>query len=135
AGTTARASEVNDNFQALADGVNANALRIDQNAQQLDELPRRPEFVRVVAKSGGDFTTITAALASITDATAERPYRVDVAPGVYEENAPVTVPDSVRLSGAGMGITVVRRAGVANSQSADAAVIVIQDGAKLADLS
>jgi len=55
--------------------------------------------VVIVAKSGGDFTTITAALASITDASASNPYLIYVAPGVYTEQ--VTMKQYVDIEGAG----------------------------------
>jgi hypothetical protein len=55
--------------------------------------------VVVVAKSGGDFTTITDALNSITDATFENPYLVWVGPGVYTET--VQMKPSVDIEGVG----------------------------------
>ena len=55
--------------------------------------------VVIVAQSGGDFTTITAALASILDASASNHYLVYVAPGVYTES--VTMKQYVDIEGAG----------------------------------
>ena len=55
--------------------------------------------VKVVAKSGGDFTTISAALAAITDNTATNRYLVYVAPGTYTEQ--VTMKPYVDIEGAG----------------------------------
>jgi len=55
--------------------------------------------VVIVAQSGGDFTTITAALDSITDASASNPYLIYVAPGVYIER--VTMKQYVDIEGAG----------------------------------
>jgi hypothetical protein len=58
--------------------------------------------VVVVAKSGGDFTTITAALASITaagDASDTNHYLIKVAPGTYNEQ--VTMKEFVDIEGSG----------------------------------
>lgn len=52
---------------------------------------------RVVAKSGGDYTSIQAAIDSITDATDTNRYTVVVNPGVYTEN--VTLKNYVNLIG------------------------------------
>jgi len=60
--------------------------------------------VIVVAKSGGDFTSIQSALDSITDATATKPYLVYVAPGRYSEK--VTMKAYVTIEGAGQGATI-----------------------------
>jgi hypothetical protein len=135
AGTTARASEVNANFQALRDGVNDNSARIDQNSLLIDDLSQSVAFRIVVAKSGGDFTTIEEALASIDDAAADRPYRVVVAPGVFDESGPLVVPAFVSLTWSGAGTTVVRRAAAGSTQNSDAAVITVEDSAQVADLS
>jgi len=55
--------------------------------------------VVIVAKSGGDFTTITAALTSILDAGPTNHYLIYVAPGVYTEQ--VTMKPYVDIEGAG----------------------------------
>lgn len=67
------------------------------------------ENVIVVAKSGGDYTSIQAALDSITDAGADNAYLVYVAPGVYEEQ--VTMKPYVTLEGAGEGVSIIRWTG------------------------
>ena len=55
--------------------------------------------VVVVAKSGGDYDTITAALNSITDASDTNRYLVRVMPGVYSEQ--VTMKPYVDIEGSG----------------------------------
>jgi len=61
--------------------------------------------VVVVASSGGDYTSIQAAIDSITDASASNPYLVWVAPGVYTEQ--VAMKSHVHLRGAGQEATVI----------------------------
>ena len=72
----------------------------------------RREFyagVLMVAKSGGQLTSIQAALDSISDAAADKPYLVWVAPGVYAER--VTLKSWVDVEGSGPGITVITASG------------------------
>jgi hypothetical protein len=61
--------------------------------------------VVIVAQSGGDYTSVQAAIDSITDATADNPYLVWVAPGVYSET--VTMKPYVHLQGAGQEATII----------------------------
>lgn len=65
--------------------------------------------VITVAESGGDFSTIAAALNSITDASPGNPYLVRVAPGLYD--GIVTFRDGVTVEGAGPGVTVLTNSG------------------------
>lgn len=58
-----------------------------------------------VAKSGGDFTTVTAALNSITDASSAYRYLIRIAPGVYTEQ--VTMKQWVDIEGSGEGTTTI----------------------------
>jgi hypothetical protein len=69
------------------------------------QLATHYQNVVVVAKSGGDTTTVQAAINSISDAAADNPYLVWVAPGVYEEQ--VTLKEFVHLQGAGPRVTVI----------------------------
>jgi hypothetical protein len=61
--------------------------------------------VVVVAKSGGNYGSVQAAIDSIADASAANPYLVWVAPGVYNET--VTMKPYVHLRGAGQEATVI----------------------------
>jgi len=71
--------------------------------------------IKIVAKSGGDFTTITAALNSITDASAGNPYLIFVAPGVYSEQ--VTMKPYVDIQGAGEQATMITYTGIGGSST------------------
>ncbi|MEM7114988.1 MAG: pectinesterase family protein [Chloroflexota bacterium] len=73
--------------------------------------------VIVVAKSGGDFTTLTDALASITTASASNPYLIKIAPGVYQEQ--VDLKDYVDIEGSGEGATILRGLGGNTSPNTD----------------
>jgi len=58
-----------------------------------------------VAKSGGDFTTVTAALASIHGNDGLHPYLSRVAPGTYAESAGIDLLDYVDIEGSGENVT------------------------------
>lgn len=53
-----------------------------------------------VAKSGAEFTSVKAALDSITDSSTTKRYAVHVYPGIYTED-PMTMPDYVSIIGMG----------------------------------
>jgi hypothetical protein len=61
--------------------------------------------VVIVAKSGGDYTSVQAAVDSIADASVDHAYLVWIAPGVYSET--VTMKPYVHLQGAGRELTVI----------------------------
>jgi hypothetical protein len=68
--------------------------------------------VIIVAKSGGDYTSVQAAINSISDAAADSAYLVWIAPGVYDET--VMMKPYVHLQGAGQEATIITSA-VGNS--------------------
>ncbi|NPV08251.1 MAG: hypothetical protein HPY83_09870 [Anaerolineae bacterium] len=82
--------------------------------------------VVVVAKRGGDFSTIQAALDSITGASAMNHYLVWVAPGVYNEN--VTMKQYVDIEGAGELATKITAGG---SSSLDSGTVIGASNAEL----
>jgi hypothetical protein len=89
--------------------------------------------VVVVAKSGGDYVSVQAAIDSITDATAGNPYLVWVAPGVYEEQ--VTMKPFVHLQGAGQEATIITSAASDSAWPPTQATLVLASDISLRDLT
>ncbi|MFO7743736.1 MAG: pectinesterase family protein [Anaerolineae bacterium] len=87
----------------------------------------------VVAKSGGDFTSVQAATDSITDASAANPYLVWVAPGVYSET--VTMSPHVHLQGAGQEVTVISSTVSTDSTPPTVATLALAGDTSLRDLT
>lgn len=69
----------------LANGLDANGFLVP------------PDRTRIVAKTNAPFTSIQAAVDSITDASYSKRYMIYIAPGVYDEN--LTLKDHVYLYG------------------------------------
>ncbi|MGH2677575.1 MAG: hypothetical protein ACRDHB_04350, partial [Actinomycetota bacterium] len=86
------------------DGIDSSDL-----AQKLDN-------VVTVSSSGGDFTSIQAAVDSVTDASGSNPYLVLVGPGTY--TGQVTLTSGVSLQGSGRLATVVTAPGAQDCSSA-----------------
>lgn len=94
-----------------------------------------PEWshVKVVAKSGGDYTTINDALAAISPSSTDR-YLILVMPGVYEER--VELPEYVHLKGVGTGVTYVSSlANTNNFNDNTAATMLVPANAQVSDLT
>lgn len=83
----------------------------------------------VVAKSGGDYTTIQDAIDSIDDASSTNMYVVYVAPGVYTEQ--VTMTDYVHVVGAQKEAVTVTY----DATSYDSPVITLADNSVVRDLT
>lgn len=104
-----------DQFQVRASGgVNfeTNGAPFTINGSELAIQGSPYANVVIVAKSGGDFTSIQAALDSIYTASASNPYLVWVAPGVYNES--VTMKSYVDIEGAGESLTKITYVGGPN---------------------
>lgn len=89
------------------------------------------QYVVTVAKSGGDFTTINDALASISPGENSR-YLIWVAPGLYTET--VTLPEYVYLQGAGANITGLTSVNTGNQNNASTATLVVPANAQVSDI-
>ena len=78
----------------------------------------RPAHVVWVAASGGDFTTVTAALNSITDNSSTNQYVIKVAPGTYTEPNGISLKDYVDIEGSGQDVTTITCPGCSEVMSA-----------------
>lgn len=120
AGTPALASEVNANFQSLA------------NRLAMIESPR--DVLRV-SEIGGDFETVAAAAAEAALlATADSPIQVRIAPGIYEVTSQIVVAPFVHLQGSGQESTILRGSLSGGIGSTDAGLILLGSRATLSDL-
>ncbi len=89
-----------------------------------------PDNLIIVAKSGGDFTTIQAAINSITDASATNRYVVYVAPGVY--TGVVTMKSYVDVRGASQESVVISYQGFSYETNG---VVIGASNAELSNLT
>ena len=124
-------SGLNDVPAGFADGTDDNTTYtagegLALNGRQFSAQGSSYGNVVVVAKSGGDFTSVQAAVNSITGADADNPYLVWVAPGVYSET--VTMKPWVDIEGAGELVTKITYTG---SSSGDTGTVVGADNAEL----
>lgn len=66
----------------------------------------KDQNVIIVAKKGGDFSSIKLAIDSISDASSTNRYVVKVGPGVYEEDT-ITLKEYVNIEGYGVGTKII----------------------------
>lgn len=94
-----------------------------------------PQNIIIVAKSGGDYTSVYSATQSITNASANNRYLVYVAPGVYTETNLITVNAYVHLQGAGPNVSVITGTrSAATPGNLDSAMVNVLDNARLSDI-
>ena len=93
------------------------------------------DHVITVSPSGGDFTSVAAALSSISGSSSTNRYLVWVGPGVYTETALVTVPAYVHLQGAGTNATVVTSDRSSSSAGNAAATVELLEDSTISDMS
>lgn len=93
------------------------------------------EHVIVVSPSGGDYTSVAAALSSISGSSSSNRYLVWVGPGVYTETALSTVPAYVHLKGAGSNATVVTSSRSSGSPGNAAATVDLLEDSAISDMT
>ncbi len=92
-------ADVVDTDTTLA--ANSDSLVPSQKAiKAYTDLRVSPNQIVTVAKAGGDFTDVKAAVDSISDANSStKPYSILVFPGVYTVSTPIVLKDGVFLKG------------------------------------
>jgi hypothetical protein len=113
-------------------GIDAATVGGQTVAQVVSSVPRPAEVVWV-AQSGGQFTSVSAALASITDNGVAHPYVIKVAPGTYTESGGIDMKNYVDLEGSGQETTTVACtcASATNPQTDGSSATLRADGATL----
>jgi pectin methylesterase-like acyl-CoA thioesterase len=100
-----------------------------------DLAKQRLKHVVTVSAQGGDFTDPVAAVNSIQDATAARPYLVQIEPGVYTLTRTLVMKPFVTVAGSGRDTTTLTGAISTNSYDAASALVSGADNAALLDLT
>ncbi|GIW07142.1 MAG: hypothetical protein KatS3mg060_1947 [Dehalococcoidia bacterium] len=93
------------------------------------------QYVVTVAKSGGDYTSVYSATASITNASSSRRYLVWVAPGTYTETQTVALPEYVHVKGSGPTTTIITGVISATTVGGAASLVLLNDWSALSDIA
>lgn len=88
--------------------------------------------VIIVAKSGGQFTNLQAALASIPDASSDNPYVIYIGPGIYTVDDTIQLYSYVSVVGSGEGKTILTGAISSDTYNETSAILW---GSSYADVS
>jgi hypothetical protein len=93
-----------------------------------------------VASSGGDYSTLGAALAAIGTtlpaSSSTNPYLIEIEPGVYTETATLTMKSYVSVHGAGRDLTTITCAcGTAEATAGITVLVALVNGVDLRDLT
>ena len=88
-----------------------------------------------VSAKNGDFTSLIAAMNSITDASSSNPYLIVLGPGSYPITGQLVMKDYVSITGSGMETTEILGAVGGNGFTESAALIVGARDADISDLS
>ncbi len=87
-----------------------------------------------VAQANGQFSDPVTAVNSITDAGADNPYLVVIAPGVYTLTQTLVMKEYVNISGSGEKATMLR-GNISSGIDADSAIVKAADNSSLSSLS
>ena len=90
--------------------------------------------VVTVAKKNGDFTDPVAAMNSITDAAADNPYLIVIAPGVYTLTETLAMKPHVSITGSGEDVTILTGT-IGSQEPENAAIINLTNYVSLSNLS
>ena len=104
-------------------------------ADGIDDTGGSYENVIVVAKSGGDYTSVADALNSISDSSSDNRYLVKVMAGVYTETLLSSVPSYVHLQGSGPNATVITSSRSSSTPSNASATVDLLEDSQISDLT
>ncbi len=122
----------NPRYDVNSDGeINITDITMVASAWGTSGSPNDNELI--VSATGGEFETITAALASITDNGPANPYVVKVLPGVYAEQ--VELKPYVHLMGSGTEVTIISHDVSSSTSFTETAVIRGSANAQVSDLT